>query len=145
MLKYTFIFLLAFLTSCSSSDTASSNYIEAEVINIMSSLTIEDKDMKVESQSARIVVKLKSGEEKDKEVVINQQIVPKINDVAIPDVGDEIVLSETILSDGNTGLQIVDVKRSGVSIFSVILLFIVMVAIGGVKGIVFSLLMGDND
>ncbi len=142
MFKYLIIFLFIFISSCSSTESISTdNYVEAQVINVMSSLTIENGNMGVENQSARIVVKILSGTEKDKEVIINQQLIPKINDIAIPDSGDIVVLSETILSDGNSALQIIDIKRSGIALFSIFLLFVVMAIFGGAKGIVFSILL----
>lgn len=141
MAKYLIVFILLFLTSCSASQIdVNDTYTEAKVMEVMSSLTLENKDS-VENQSARILVKVTSGIDKDKEIVINQQLVPKLNDIPIPDQGDVVVLSETILSDGNTGLQIVDIKRRGVALFSLFLLLAVMSVIGGVKGIVFSVLL----
>jgi uncharacterized membrane protein len=143
MPKYIITFLLIFLCSCSrSSDTTvNDNYIEAKVLEVMSSLTVEDKNFGIENQIARVRVKVTSGIDKDKEIVINQQLIPKINELAIPDVGDSVVLSETILAGGDLGLQIVDTKRKGIAIFSIFLLFIIMTIIGGIKGIVFAILL----
>lgn len=143
MLKYIITFSLLFLFSCSKTEDIkhNDNYVEAKVLEIMSSLTIEDKNFGVENQTARILVKITSGIDKDKEVVINQQLIPKINDLPIPDVGDNVVLSETILSGGDSALQITDTKRKSIAIFSIILLFIIMAVIGSVKGIVFAVLL----
>lgn len=142
MFKSLIIFLLLFINSCSSAETITNdNYVEAQVINVMSSLTIENKDMGIENQSARIVVKMLSGPDSDKEVIINQQLVPKINDIAIPDPGDVVVLSETVLNDGTSGLQIIDIRRSGIAFLAIFLLFLIMSVFGGVKGVVFSLLL----
>ena len=142
MFKSLIIFLLLFINSCSSAETITNdNYVEAQVINVMSSLTIENKDMGIENQSARIVVKMLSGPDSDKEVIINQQLVPKINDIAIPDPGDVVVLSETVLNDGTSGLQIIDIRRSGIAFLAIFLLFLIMSVFGGVKGVVFCLLL----
>lgn len=143
MIKYIITIFLLVLVSCSKTENIQNNdnYVEAKVLEIMSSLTIEDQSLGVENQTARILVRITSGVEKDKEVVINQQLVPKINDITIPDVGDSVVLSETILSSGDSALQIVDTKRKSIAIFSIFLLFTIMAIVGGVKGIVFAVLL----
>ncbi|MBC7475624.1 MAG: YibE/F family protein, partial [Candidatus Sericytochromatia bacterium] len=131
------VFILSmFIYSCSSNNSES--YTEAKVINVISSLTVEDKNSNIENQSTKILVKVLSGVDKDKEVVINQQSPNNPNNIGIPESGDIVILSESILSTGDSALQIVDVRRSNITLLAIVFFIVCLCAIGGIKGLIFA-------
>lgn len=133
--------LLSFLLFSCSSEQVSNNkeqYTEGRVEKIISNLTIQDKDMNIENQTAKIQIMILNGADKDKEIVINQQMIPNPNNIAIPDPGDVVILSEMGLNNGDIGLQIIDVRRSNTTWMAIAFFIICLCAIGGIKGLVFA-------
>jgi uncharacterized membrane protein len=112
-------------------------YIEARVIKILSSLTLQDEALNIDSQETRIQVQLTNGPEKGKELVIKQQFSPGNKNIAIPEGGATVILAEAVMADGSSALQITDYKRSNTTWLAIILFVICLGIIGGIKGLLF--------
>jgi uncharacterized membrane protein len=138
--NFKIIFLLILFFTCSCQPDISEGkepYIEARVLKILSSLTLQDKDQKIESQETRILVKILNGPDRNKELIVNQQLNPGNRNVAIPAPGETVILAETILPGGVAALQITDYRRSNTTWLAIILFVICLGIIGGLKGLIF--------
>jgi uncharacterized membrane protein len=135
-----FLILIIFLCSCSSEsslETNASPYIEAKVLNIISSITLQDQQFNTETQKTRIQVKILNGSDKDKEIVITQELRANGKEMGIPRIGDTVILEETAVGDGTSALQITDYKRNGVVFFSFILFIAFLCITCGIKSLIF--------
>ncbi|MEK7434012.1 MAG: YibE/F family protein [Cyanobacteriota bacterium] len=127
------IFLLIILVSCSSNKE---NYLDAKVIRIISNVTMQDEKANVQNRITKIEIELSTGER----VVINQESNSQ-RAIGTPEEGDNVVLSEQIVDENKTAYQIIDMQRSGNTWFAIIFFVIVMSVTGGVRGLVFFLIL----
>lgn len=132
------LLFMVFISSCAQDISEGREpFIEARVIKILSSLTIQDKEQHIESQETRILVLILNGPDKNRELVIKQQLRPGSRDIAVPNSGDRVILAETVLPEGIAALQIVDYKRSNTTWLAICLFVIFLGVIGGIKGVIF--------
>jgi uncharacterized membrane protein len=125
------------LFSCSKQEDSykQSQYIEAKVLKIVSGIRFKDEQTKYESGQAKIMVKILSGEDIDKEVLITQDLTQ--SNMGLPEVNSTVILSESLVGEDTSALQIVDVKRNHVTLLAIALFIICLGAIGGLKGLIF--------
>jgi uncharacterized membrane protein len=125
------------LFSCSKQEDSyqQSQYIEAKVLKIVSGIRFKDEQTKYESGQAKIMVKILSGEDTDKEVLITQDLTQ--SNMGLPEVNSTVILSESLVGEDTSALQIVDVKRNHVTLLAIALFIICLGAIGGLKGLIF--------
>ncbi len=135
-----FFLILILLSSCSSEPDLivnSPSHTEAKVINIISSITLQDQEFNLETQKTKILVKILKGNDKDKEIVITQQLISNGKEMGIPRIGDTVILTESPLGDGTSALQITDYKRNGITLTAFLIFAVFLCLTGGIKSIIF--------
>lgn len=141
--RYLLILILAltylFLCGCNSNIQINERepYVEARVLKIISSVALKDEVNNTDEQTAKILVKILNGVNKDEKSVIKQELFSEKGHISIPVEGDIVILSDKITKDGNFEPQIVDFKRSNTTIVAIILFIICLAIIGGIKGLFF--------
>lgn len=131
------VLLSVTLLSCSKQEDSyqKSQYIEAKVLKIVSGIRVKDEQNKYESGQAKVMVKILSGEDTDKEILITQDLTQ--NNMGLPEVNSTVILSESLVGEDTSALQIVDVKRNHITLLAIVLFIVCLGAIGGVKGLIF--------
>ena len=63
--------------------------------------------------------------------------------MGLPEVNSTVILSESLVGEDTSALQIVDVKRNHVTLLAIVLFIICLGAIGGLKGLIFFLILAS--